>query len=348
MTRLFRIEGSRLVPASPSRLAREELLEDWVRQDPSIIGLDCLVLGRQVITGFGARIDLLVMQRGGDLVIIELKRDRTPRDVIAQALDYASWIATLSTADVHDLASRYLGRRLQDAYRERFDEALPETVNASHSIVIVASQLDPSSRRIVEYLSSRGGVAINTAFFSILGLADQQYLATDWLLDQEEVVERVVRRTRAPWSGLYYVNVGEGPHRSWEDMRRYGFLSAGYGRKFSSRLALLSPDDRICAYQSGAGYVGYGVVTSTAVMVREFETSDGMLLDQTLQQPNLAHDRDDPELAEYAVGVEWRKSFSVTDARTFPGVFANQHIVCKLSDEKTVAFLVKEFGIPDA
>jgi len=27
-------------------------------------------------------------------VLIELKRDRTPREIVAQALDYASWVSS--------------------------------------------------------------------------------------------------------------------------------------------------------------------------------------------------------------------------------------------------------------
>jgi len=46
------------------------------------------------------------------LHVLELKRERTPRDVVAQILDYGSWVAELSHADVlgifgdyeHDLA----------------------------------------------------------------------------------------------------------------------------------------------------------------------------------------------------------------------------------------------------
>jgi RecB family endonuclease NucS len=45
-----------------------------------------LIIGRQVITNLGSIIDLLALDRRGDVVVIELKRDRTPRDTLAQAL----------------------------------------------------------------------------------------------------------------------------------------------------------------------------------------------------------------------------------------------------------------------
>jgi hypothetical protein len=84
----------------------------------------------------------------------------------------------------------------------------------------------------------------------------QTLLATDWLLDQSEVIERSEKKAKAPWSGLWYVNVGDGPHRSWDDMRRYGFFSAGGGEKYTGPLLHLQPGARIVAYQKGAGYVG--------------------------------------------------------------------------------------------
>ena len=58
--------------------------------------MDLLIIGRQVRTQFGGRIDLLAIDPEGDLLIIELKKDRTPREIVAQVLDYASWVNHLS------------------------------------------------------------------------------------------------------------------------------------------------------------------------------------------------------------------------------------------------------------
>ena len=51
---------------------------------------DLLVIGRQVPTGFGGTVDLLCLDPTGALVVVELKKGKTPREVTAQALDYAS------------------------------------------------------------------------------------------------------------------------------------------------------------------------------------------------------------------------------------------------------------------
>jgi hypothetical protein len=345
MTRLYKLSDNAPVQVASSKLANENMIQNWIAERPELLGLDLLIIGREVVAPDRGRIDLLGIDEEGNLSILELKRDRTPRDVIAQALDYASWIVTLSTRAVHEIAVKHLKRDLEAAFRERFDTALPETLNASHTIVIIASKFDPSSQRIVRYLSETYDIAINTAFFTVFEDDGKTLLATDWLLDQSEVVERSEAKAKGPWSGLWYVNAGEGPHRSWDDMQRYGFVAAGGGEKYSGPLNRLHPGDRIVVYQKGAGYIGYGIVKSPSVIASDFKTASGPLLEQKLAQPGLARAGEDAARAEHVVGVDWVKTVPIADAKRFDGMFANQNIVCKLRDPKTIDFLRDQFGV---
>ncbi len=52
----------------------------------------------------------------------------------------------------------------------------------------------------------------------------------------------------------------------------------------------------------------------------------------------------DENLSEWAVGIDWFKTFLSRDAKTFVGIFANQNIVCKLRDERTLKVVHEEFG----
>src|SRR4030042_6818951 len=89
-------------------LISETRLEDWIAKDSSLLGLELLLIGRQVTTPHGGRIDLLCIDRQGDVSIIELKRDRTPRDVIAQILDYASWVRQLTFNELDSISLSYM------------------------------------------------------------------------------------------------------------------------------------------------------------------------------------------------------------------------------------------------
>lgn len=345
MTSLYAIADGKLRPAVRRALSKESMIEDWVAAEPALLGLDALVIGRQVPTDHGKFIDLLALDVTGGLIIIELKKDRTPREIVAQVLDYASWVRTLTTPEIYERAERFLNARLVTLFRERFGEAIPERLNATHSMLIVASELDAASRRIVEYLSEEHGVAINTVFFNVFEAEGREWLTTDFLLDQEAVEERSERKVRAPWSGYYFVNAGLGERRSWEDMRRYGFISAGGGEFYSKRLQQLTTGDEVFVYDKGNGYIGHGIVTSETVPAAEFMTPAGRLFDQPLSEPRMKREGAPPENAEYVVGIDWRKTFDRVQARRFKGAFANQNIVCKLRDEATVDFLLAEFDV---
>jgi len=82
-------------------------------------------------------------------------------------------------------------------------------------------------------------------------------------------------------------------------------------------------------------------------MVKEFIVDGGekSLLDVSINAPNAGDNRDDPKLSEWAVGVDWKKTFDRNNAKTFKGIFANQNIVCKLRHKNTVDFLRNQFDI---
>ena len=55
-------------------------LEEWIISNPSIIGQGLTVLGRQVHTKSGP-LDILAIDRAGNLVIVELKRENDKRGI---------------------------------------------------------------------------------------------------------------------------------------------------------------------------------------------------------------------------------------------------------------------------
>jgi len=168
--KLWKIEqDNKLEAVKSSKLNLEERLETWLEKDISLVSDEILIIGRQVETSYSGFIDLLGMDRNGDLVLLELKRDKTPREITAQILDYASWIKDLSNETVSNIANKYLdtrdGLKLEDAFQKKFGIELPDVINESHSMLIIASQIDPASERIIKYLSETYGVNINAATF---------------------------------------------------------------------------------------------------------------------------------------------------------------------------------------
>ena len=355
---MWRIDGG-VARVASSRLDDERRLEDVIEDDISILGLDLLlILGRQVETAYAKRIDLLAIDGDGIVHIVELKKDRTPREIVAQLLDYGSWVGGLSADDLAQLYARRAtgnGQSFADAFRERFGAELPETVNESHRLIIVASELDASTERIVEYLSEYG-VPINALFFRYFRDGDAEYIARSWLLDPVEAEVRTKRagskRTQEVWNGRdFYVGFGEDEQRNWEDARRYEFISAGGGRRYSAPLNLLEPGRRVFVHIPQRGYVGAGVVTESAQPVSEFTvTVDGEekpILETPLRAPNMGSHVGDPELCEYLVRVRWLKTVPAEQAHWERGLFANQNTVCRLRQRFTIDKLYQRFEVGD-
>lgn len=191
------LDGDNLREVEKSKLDLEERIENWLERDISIISNDLLVIGRQVETDFGGIIDLLCIDPEGDLVIVELKRDKTPREITAQTLDYASWVKDLSNEKITEIAGKYLGESdsLEEAFKRRFDSELPEILNEHHKMMIVASEIDSSSERIIKYLSDTYGVSINASTFHYFRNQDgREFLARVFLIDPSEVEYR--RKTK--------------------------------------------------------------------------------------------------------------------------------------------------------
>lgn len=206
--KLWNVVGESLSEVPSARLDLESRLEAWLEKDIAILSNDLLVVGRQVETAYGGIIDLLCIDRNGDAVIVELKRDKTPREITAQALDYGSWVSELSHDDLAGLADRYLsskGTNLEQAFRARFKNDPPENLNERHSILILASSIDPSSERIIRYLSNSHGVNINAVTFRYFRVEHSELIARVFLLEPSEVEER----SRRPGTRLPNLTPGE-------------------------------------------------------------------------------------------------------------------------------------------
>jgi RecB family endonuclease NucS len=108
--------GPTPAPLAPATLPSEQALEEMIVAAPKILSDSWMLNGQQERTAHGGRIDLLAIAPDRGLVLIEIKRDRTPRDVVAQALDYASWVETLQADDIVAIYGRFApGRSLAEA-----------------------------------------------------------------------------------------------------------------------------------------------------------------------------------------------------------------------------------------
>ena len=321
-----------------SSLVNEKELEDLLYEHIEILNESWIVVGRQVRTTSGKFIDLLCMDHDGDMIVVELKKDLTPREVTAQAIDYASCVAQLS---IEEIAQIYLSgsnenETLNEAYEKKFNRQLDEeTVNTRVKMVIVAAQMDDSTERIIRYLRDTYDVDINILFFNIFEHNGKRLISRVWF--EEDVEEAAaVTKSKGKWNGEYYISFGE-EGRKWEDARKWGFISAGGGTWYSKTLGLLSEGDRIWVNIPHNGYVGVGIVTEKAAMAKDVAflvNGEQKSFNQIDTKGNYLSHADNVEKAEYVVRVNWVKTVDKQNAVKELGFFGNQNTVCRPVTDK--------------
>lgn len=189
----------------------EKDLEDWFESNPIVLtdGEPALIIGRQVNTEGGGTIDLLGLDAEGAVLVVELKRAPTPRDVVAQALEYVAWIATLDEKGLRGIGEEYLnstqpGTSLEEAWAVAFGGEVQDDesgttsvvplsdvgVNERQRIFLVVEGRDDRAASIVRYLHSYD-LDINLLEYNYYQTeAGEEILDIEVRVGREEVVSR--------------------------------------------------------------------------------------------------------------------------------------------------------------
>ncbi|RJQ55921.1 MAG: DUF91 domain-containing protein [Actinobacteria bacterium] len=347
-TGFWRIDGgTRASRISPTSMDFEARLEAILEADISVVSepRKWMIIGRQIPTDHGGFIDLLAIDETGNLIVLELKRDKTDRQVVSQLLDYASWVDDLSYEDVGsifvDYQAKWRGRStaaLEDAFQDYFGVSIPEEVNRQHEMIIVAAELHPESERVVRYLQKNYDVPVNAVFFSFFIDGEGEYLSRSWLAEPS-AEDGAASRKPGRWNGEYYVSF-DYPKDVVRAGLEYGFFVAGGGSWYTKSMDMLSVGDRVWVYLGSGhyanhkGFVGVAEVLETRQPVDDFlVTKNGKQVPVTeLTETRLgllSEHQDEPEMAEYAVRLRWLHKVPDNKAVYEKGFFANQNTVAR-------------------
>ncbi|MCZ0935131.1 MAG: endonuclease NucS [Gemmatimonadetes bacterium] len=170
----------------------EVVLEKWLEANPDGIldGGGVMIIGRQVQTDLGGFIDLLGLDRSGNAVVVELKRDRTPRETIAQSLEYATYASRLDADALESFLRVHEGDdslNLADQHREYFelDDAEAVAFNKDQRIVVIGQSVTPQIRQTAAFLGSKGVhvTCVEFTFFEAEG--GRRLLSQDIVVGEE-------------------------------------------------------------------------------------------------------------------------------------------------------------------
>ncbi len=217
---IFRLEGDKLVIAEETDLELESHLEDWLENSPRALAQeDFLWIDRQPSAADEEGTifpDLLGVDVEGNLIVVELKKDQAPREVVAQLLEYAAWASELSEAKIHEIAEAYLktrdefrGKGFHDIFRDTFDlretDELP-SLNRKLRLYIVAEDIPTRVVRVCRFLRTSQGLDISCIDVSTFQTeAGERLVSMETRVGDEDIVASKMQRQRtrhtSRWSG---------------------------------------------------------------------------------------------------------------------------------------------------
>ncbi len=168
----------------PSHIELEQHLEDWIANDPSLIGEGYTLVGRQVTIDDG-RLDLLAIDSQDRWVVIEIKPGRLDSGALGQALYYAASLARLDADEIYEKLKGRLSE-LGDAetLSERVKQQLAgDAEEREIAVLLVGAGIHAGLERMNDFLA-RFGVPISVVSFEVFELEGGPRLLVREVIDE--------------------------------------------------------------------------------------------------------------------------------------------------------------------
>ncbi len=171
-------------------------LEDILENNPEYFfeNSKILIIGRQVTTNLNTFVDLLGIDESGNTVVIELKRDKTPRETLAQLIEYASFVDNLDYEQLNEIYSEYSGEEigLEEYHHEYFETTSEQNIswNKLSKLVIVAQDITSEIKQASLYLRRKGIDVYCIEFKYFMNNEGTKMISSDFVVGDEEYLRQ--------------------------------------------------------------------------------------------------------------------------------------------------------------
>lgn len=250
------------------RFLRASVDEEEQILNETIFGEELLLIGSQVATRFKKRADLLAIDRAGNGVIIELKRDQGRMGVDTQALQY---LADFSAEQGRQFLNRHdwAGEESEEVIRKFLSKDVAiEEINKRSRVILLARGFDPTIFSMGEWLSS-AGIAFRCIAYTPFQAGKDQFLSFSVQFDRSPIsIYRVAFQPPTRDPGFYWHNIGEPDDAWWDHLKNVGQISASFhcqpGDAGERLLRGYVKGDTVFAYAKWYGAIGWGEIADPA------------------------------------------------------------------------------------
>ena len=215
---IFRLEGddisnAKLAIARKTNMELESHLESWIENSPPVLAQQPILwIGKQTsATVEDSTIfpDLLGIDSEGNLVIVELKRDKAPKEVVAQLLEYAAWANELSKEQIQKIAEDYFenrgefkGKHFHDVFKDEFDMLETDEIpplNQNLRLYIVAGNIPARVAGVCRFLRTSHGMDINCINVSVFETeARDRFVSMETTVGNEDIFDAKTKNRIIP------------------------------------------------------------------------------------------------------------------------------------------------------
>lgn len=202
------LEKNEIVKLPPKRfgdmgLTERGHLQEWLAGCPSCLGEELLVIQKE-FDGFNEtreRLDLLALDKEGTLVVIENKLDDSGRDVVWQALKYASYCSSLSKSQIVEIYQTYLDRhetgasaekKLREFYDDRDFSELILNHGVDQRLILVAAHFRKEVTSTVLWLREHG-IRLQCVKATAFGHGAEVFLNLERIIPVPEAEDFIIR-----------------------------------------------------------------------------------------------------------------------------------------------------------
>lgn len=197
----WQIVNGKLIPIqsslTESNRREKDDLEQWIKSNPSVLGEDIALIGEQIQTSSGP-VDFLGIDNSGNTVIVELKRDKLPREALVQAIDYASDIADWDLDRFREICKSYTNQTFEDYFQQRFEGIPIEdlAINQAQRLLLVGFAVEESLGRMIEWLSDKYSVGINAVVLNYVKTPKGDEILSRMVIIPEEVEKQKANKRK--------------------------------------------------------------------------------------------------------------------------------------------------------
>jgi hypothetical protein len=184
------------------KISERNDMERWVIEKPEILGEELYILTNEYdkFDKTSERLDVLAIDKEGNLVVIELKRDDSGKNVELQAIKYAAYCSTLTVEEIVKLHKEYLTKKGEilsyDEVKNKIEEFVDsdlDTISDRPRIILVSREFRPEVTATVLWLR-KFGIDISCVKFTVYDLNENEIAITSSvLIPLPEAEEYIIR-----------------------------------------------------------------------------------------------------------------------------------------------------------